>query len=67
VEYFRLQQGLDVVPSGLNDLTGATEDHVDELARRCLDQQEQLVRCNPRLPTRDAIASVYRDALYNWE
>ena len=66
-EYIQLQRDLNVIPSGLHELTGATADDVDELADRCLSQQKRLTRCNPRLLTRDDVAEVYRDALYNWE
>jgi alcohol dehydrogenase class IV len=66
-KYIRLQKDLNVVPSGLNELTGATEDDVEDLAQQCLTQQKRLVRCNPRLPDREEIADVYRDALYNWD
>lgn len=65
-EYIELQRDLNVVPSGLHELTGATEDDVDKLAHQCLTQQKRLIRCNPRLLTEDDIADVYHDALYNW-
>jgi alcohol dehydrogenase class IV len=66
-EFIQLQRDLNVIPSGLHELTGATEDDLDELARRCIDQQKRLIRCNPRLPNQEHVAEVYRDALYNWE
>lgn len=66
-QYIQLQRDLNVVPSGLHELTGATEDDVDELARRCVEQQKRLIRCNPRLLREEDVADVYRDALYNWE
>jgi alcohol dehydrogenase class IV len=66
-EYVQLQQDLNVVPSGLHELTGATEDDVEDLAHRCVTQQKRLLRCNPRLPTEEEVADVYRDALYNWD
>lgn len=65
-EYIRLQQDLNVIPSGLHELTGATEEDVDKLTCRCLEQQKRLIRCNPRLLTHEDVAKVYRDALYNW-
>jgi alcohol dehydrogenase class IV len=66
-EYVQLQRDLNVIPSGLHELTGATEDDVDDLAHRCVTQQKRLLRCNPRLPTEAEVADVYRDALHNWD
>lgn len=65
-KYIQLQQDLNVIPSGLNELTGATEEDVDYLAEQCIKQQKRLLRCNPRLLTEKNIADVYRDSLYNW-
>lgn len=65
--FIQLQRDLNVVPSGLHELTGATEAHVSDLAERCITQQRRLLRCNPRSVSEDAIADVYRDALHNWE
>jgi len=65
--FIQLQRDLNVVPSGLHELTGATEAHVSDLAERCITQQRRLLRCNPRSVSEDAIADVYRDALRNWE
>ena len=66
-EYVRLQQDLNVLPSGLNDLAGVTEADVDWLARRTVETQARLLRPNPRPVTEADVADVYRDALYNWE
>lgn len=65
--YIQLQRDLNVVPSGLNELTGATEADVEDLATKCLSQQKRLTRCNPRLQNQETVAAIYRDALYNWE
>lgn len=61
--YIQLQRDLNVVPSGLNELTGATEN----LAQQCLAQQKRLVRCHPRLLNREAVTAVYQNALHNWD
>lgn len=65
-KYIQLQRDLNVVPSGLNELTGATEADVENLASQCLAKQKRLIRCSPRLQNQETIAAVYRDALYNW-
>jgi len=66
-EYIQLQQDLNVLPSGLNELAGITEDDVDWLAQQTVDTQARLLRCNPRPVTKDDVADVFRDALHNWE
>ncbi len=66
-EFVRLQRDLNVLPSGLTDLAGITEDEVDWLAERTIETQERLLRPNPRPVTKEDVADVYRDALYNWE
>ncbi|WP_336344316.1 hydroxyacid-oxoacid transhydrogenase [Halalkalicoccus ordinarius] len=66
-EYVRLQRDLNVVPSGLAELTGATVEDVDDLARRTVESQDRLLRVNPRPVTQEDVAAIYRDALHNWE
>jgi len=65
--YIQLQQDLNVLPSGLTDLAGITEDDVGWLAQQTVDTQERLLRCNPRPVTEEDVADVFRDALHNWE
>jgi alcohol dehydrogenase class IV len=66
-EYVSLQRDLGVLPSGLAELAGVTEDDVGWLAAQTVDTQQRLLRCNPRPVTREDVAEVFRDALYNWE
>ncbi|KDE59460.1 alcohol dehydrogenase [Halostagnicola sp. A56] len=66
-EYVRLQQDLNVIPSGLNELAGIDEDDIDWLASQTVETQQRLLRCNPRPVTEDDAAAIFRDALYNWE
>ncbi|WP_137290281.1 hydroxyacid-oxoacid transhydrogenase [Natronorubrum halophilum] len=66
-EYVRLQQDLNVIPSGLNELAGITEEDVDWLATQTVETQQRLLRCNPRPVTEADAADIFRDALYNWE
>ncbi|WP_049925085.1 hydroxyacid-oxoacid transhydrogenase [Halopiger goleimassiliensis] len=66
-EYVRLQQDLNVIPSGLNELAGITENDVDWLASQTVETQQRLLRCNPRPVTTEDAAEIFRDALYNWE
>ncbi|WP_090380259.1 hydroxyacid-oxoacid transhydrogenase [Natronobacterium texcoconense] len=66
-EYIRLQQDLNVIPSGLNELAGVTEEDVDWLASQTVETQQRLLRCNPRPVTEEDAADIFRDALYNWE
>ena len=65
--YIQLQKDLNVLPSGLNELAGITEDDVDWLAGQTVDTQARLLRCNPRPVTKEDVADVFRDALHNWE
>jgi alcohol dehydrogenase class IV len=66
-EYIQLQRDLNVLPSGLAELAGITEDDVDWLATQTVDTQERLLRCNPRPVTEDDVRDIFLDALYNWE
>jgi alcohol dehydrogenase class IV len=66
-EFVRLQQDLGVLPSGLHDLAGITEDEVGWLAEQTVDTQQRLLRCNPRPVTAEDVTAVFRDALHNWE
>ncbi|SFS56203.1 hydroxyacid-oxoacid transhydrogenase [Halostagnicola kamekurae] len=66
-EYVRLQQDLNVIPSGLNELAGIDEEDIDWLASQTVETQQRLLRCNPRPVTEDDVAAIFRDALYNWE
>jgi alcohol dehydrogenase class IV len=66
-QYVQLQRDLNVLPSGLNELAGITEDDVDWLARQTVDTQSRLLRCNPRPVTVDDVRDVFLDALHNWE
>ena len=66
-EFVRLQRDLNVLPSGLHDLAGVTEDEIDRLARQTVDTQQRLLRCNPRPVTKADVVDVFEDALYNWE
>ncbi len=65
-EFIRLQQDLNVLPSGLNELAGVTEEDVDWLASQTVETQQRLLRCNPRPVTKEDAEEVFRDALYNW-
>lgn len=64
--FLQLQQDLGVLPSGLHDLAGVTEDDIGWLAEQTVDTQQRLLRCNPRPVTAADVASVFRDALHNW-
>lgn len=66
-EYIRLQRDLNVLPSGLAELAGITEDDIDWLATQTVETQERLLRCNPRPVTKEDVQEVFRDALHNWE
>jgi alcohol dehydrogenase class IV len=66
-EYIRLQRDLNVLPSGLNELAGITEDDIDWLAEQTTETQERLLRCNPRPVTTEDVQEIFRDALHNWE
>jgi alcohol dehydrogenase class IV len=66
-EYIRLQRDLNVLPSGLTELAGITEDDIDWLAEQTTETQERLLRCNPRPVTTEDVREIFRDALHNWE
>ena len=66
-EFVRLQRDLGVLPSGLEELAGVTEDDVEGLAEQTVETQQRLLRCNPRPVTAADVAGVFRDALHNWE
>jgi alcohol dehydrogenase class IV len=66
-EYVRLQRDLNVLPSGLAELAGIDVDDVDWLARRTVESQQRLLRCNPRPVAVEDVREVFVDALYNWE
>ena len=66
-EYIRLQRDLNVLPSGLTELAGVTEDDVDWLAEQTTETQERLLRTNPRPVTTEDVRGIFRDALHNWE
>jgi alcohol dehydrogenase class IV len=65
-EYVQLQQDLDVLPSGLNELAGITEDDVDWLAKQTVETQQRLIRYNPRPVSVDDARGMFLDALHNW-
>lgn len=66
-QYIRLQRDLNVLPSGLAELAGITEDDVDWLAERTVESQQRLLRCNPRPVTEEDVREIFLDALHNWE
>jgi alcohol dehydrogenase class IV len=66
-EFVALQRDLNVLPSGLHELAGVTEDEIDWLAEQTVDTQQRLLRCNPRPVTKDDVAEIFRDSLHNWE
>jgi alcohol dehydrogenase class IV len=66
-EFVRLQRDLNVLPSGLNELAGITDDDIGVLAESTVESQQRLLRCNPRPVTKEDVEAVFRDALYNWE
>lgn len=51
-EFVSLQRDLNVLPSGLTELAGITGDDVGELAKRTVESQQRLLRCNPRPVTK---------------
>jgi len=51
-EFVALQRDLNVLPSGLHELAGVTEDEIDWLAEQTVDTQQRLLRCNPRPVTK---------------
>ena len=66
-EFVRLQRDLNVLPSGLNELTGITAEDTGALAESTVESQQRLLRCNPRPVTKPDVEAVFNDALYNWE
>ena len=66
-EYVRLQRDLNVLPSGLTDLAGITEDDIDWLAAQTVETQERLLRTNPRPVTEEDVHDIFAEALHNWE
>lgn len=66
-EYVRLQQDLNVLPSGLSALAGIDESEVDWLAERTVESQKRLLRCNPRPVAETDVRDVFLDALHNWQ
>lgn len=66
-QYIQLQKDVNVLPSGLNELAGITEDDVDWLAKQTVETQERLLRCNPRPVTEEDVHEIFLDALHNWE
>ncbi|SDC60151.1 hydroxyacid-oxoacid transhydrogenase [Natrinema hispanicum] len=66
-EFVALQRDLNVLPSGLHDLAGITDDEIDWLAEQTVDTQQRLLRCNPRPVTKADVAEIFRDSLHNWE
>ncbi len=66
-QYVQLQQDLNVLPSGLHELAGVTEDDLDWLAEQTVSTQKRLLRTNPRPVTVDDVREVFADALHNWE
>lgn len=66
-EYVRLQQDLNVLPSGLAELAGISADEIDWLATQTVETQQRLLRCNPRPVTEVDALEVFHDALHNWE
>lgn len=66
-EYIHLQRNLNVLPSGLTDLAGITEDDIGWLAEQTVETQDRLLRTNPRPVTEDDVYDIFEDALYNWE
>jgi hypothetical protein len=64
--FVRLQRDLGVLPSGLNQLAGVTDDDVDGLAARTIESQGRLLASNPRRVTESTLRDVFREALHNW-
>lgn len=67
-EYVRLQRDLSVVPSGLAELAGVSDDEetLRELAVHTMETEQRLLRNAPALLTEDGLVEMYRDALHNW-
>jgi alcohol dehydrogenase class IV len=66
-EFVRIQRDLNVLPSGLAELAGVTEEDVNWLAAQTVDTQQRLLRCNPRPVTKEDVREVFLDSLHNWE
>ncbi|QDX40946.1 hydroxyacid-oxoacid transhydrogenase [Salarchaeum sp. JOR-1] len=66
-QYIQLQKDLNVLPSGLHELAGVTEDDLDWLAKQTVDTQKRLLRTNPRPVTEEDVREVFADALHNWD
>jgi len=66
-QYIQLQRDLNVLPSGLHELAGITEDDVDWLSNQTVETQQRLLRCNPRPVTAEDVREILLDALHNWE
>ncbi len=65
-EFVNLQRDLNVLPSGLADLADVSEEEIDWLATQTVENQQRLLRCNPRPVTKDDVAEIFRDSLHNW-
>ena len=65
-EFVRLQRDLNVLPSGLAALADVTEEEIDWLATQTVENQQRLLRCNPRPVTKADVEAIFRDALHNW-
>ncbi|WP_255191261.1 hydroxyacid-oxoacid transhydrogenase [Natronobeatus ordinarius] len=65
-EFVRLQRDLNVLPSGLADLADVTEEEIDWLATQTVENQQRLLRCNPRPVTKEDVVAIFRDSLHNW-
>lgn len=66
-QYIQLQKDLNVLPSGLAELAGISEEDIDWLAEQTVETQQRLLRCNPRPVTESDVREVFLDALHNWE
>jgi alcohol dehydrogenase class IV len=64
--YVELQRDLGVIPSGLSELAGVTEDDIAWLAKQTVETQKRLLRCNPRPVTQEDVEKIYRESLHNW-
>lgn len=65
-QYIELQRDLNVLPSGLHELAGITEEDLDWLATQTVETQQRLLRCNPRPVTEEDVHGILADALHNW-
>ncbi|MFC6837739.1 hydroxyacid-oxoacid transhydrogenase [Halomarina ordinaria] len=66
-QYIALQRDLNVLPSGLAELAGITEEDLDWLATQTVETQARLLRCNPRPVEKEDVHAILADALHNWE